>query len=281
MLADSNHPPRDLNEVARVVAAEWLRDKESDVSWHPDIDDLVAFQEGRLADARRDELTDHLSHCSECAAELASLRAFDDAYAETERSSHPVEPEWVDAAWRELERDTTGDLTSMRTPTEAARIPLSGPPSRNFSAWSWAASMTLAVIALSVLLMPRDGAEKADFLTAARPQFFDLVPDEQHRSRSAAGSEIQVAADVNVLVPRLHLADLASYDSYRVEIRADDGSIVWRDDLLERQPAGQFLLLIASRDLPPGSYVLKLTARSEGADRHLATYSFILRSVAD
>lgn len=263
-------PEEDLGRAARFVASEWLQ---ADVNEHPDIERLVAFQEGRLSARESDQIAEHVGQCVECSRDLGEIATFDEP---VEADPDVRDLDFIDEDWAEFQRRSAGqgaaaeegDGDRAASPALVRRFDLSH--------LSVAASVAVAVIALSVLLAPKEEIRGIDRIASARPLLFDLIPDAERSSRAASRHDIRVGADVDVLAPRLHIGDLASYDSYRVEILDSAGEIAWQADGLARQPAGQFLLLIPRRELPPDQYSLELFAVVNGEDRRLAQYSFVL-----
>ncbi len=254
---------------------------------HPQPEELVAYQEGRLAEDDAARVRRHLLVCPECAEELDQLGRFDqEPAADDELLPTPAETADDWAAFQQLLR---AEEAAPGTSTTTARPTLSEmAPAREQRPW-WgarrplllAASVALVAAGLGFWLATLAGrpAPVADPATLGEnPWLVALLPDGENRVRAAAGGrKIEPPADVDLLILRLHLGDQTPYPAYRVEILEADGATIPVRPRLRRQSAGHFLALIDRAALPTGRYRLELLAVSDGEERPLATYSFELR----
>ncbi len=280
-MADVNEQDQAIARAARWVVAEVLRrTDEGAMSAHPEIDRLLAYQEGRLDPAAAEPVRRHLEQCAVCREELAGLEAFDLAVAENEPEVAPAQPEIIRQDWWRLQqslaergRKTAGEpgrrsLPERRLP--ALRRPLAG--------WALVAAVVLAAIALTIVLQR---PEVMNGGAGRHPLLLSLIPDGEMAVRAAADPVYEVGRKVDLVVIQLGLADLHAYEECSAEIRDAGGGLLWQTGDLERQPDGRFVLLVPRRVMPAGALQLRLLAKEAGGWRPLATYSLELKPAED
>ncbi len=267
------------------------------VSTHPQPEELVAYQEGRLAEDDAARVRRHLLVCSECAEELDQLAHFDQE-PDDELLPTPAETAADWAAFQEIlaveEAEPAADTeTGLQLPPPApqgAMQPIAETPPVRFptprrsprESWLLAASVILAVSGLGFWIAGLGGRAAAPTPEPAtlgeNPWLVALVPDGEDLRRDAGdGGGITLPADVDLLILRLHLGDQTPYPTYRADLFDAAGVKSSIRPRLRRQPAGYFLALIDRTPLAAGRYRLELVAVSDGEERTLATYSFELR----
>ncbi len=273
-----------IERAARRLAGEESRT----VTDHPEPDELVAYQEGRLDGEELERLRRHVVSCAECSQELLALATFDqDEPSELRPSPAETATDW--AAFQErLAEETAGarvlEMPDRRPEGEPAPAPgpIAAPPGRPAAGrqrWLVAASVLLALGGLWLWLdsFSRLAPAPTDQLASLKPFDFDLVPDGEALVRDAATApEIEVPAGMNALLARLHLGDQTPHDAYRAEILDAAGAVVWRHPDLPRQPAGHFSLLVPRSELPAGAYRARVAGIRDGEEAVLATFSFQL-----
>ncbi len=276
-----------LDPLIDHAARQLAREAEAAVNDHPDVEDLVAYQEGQLADDDAERLRRHLVACSQCARELLELEDFsldEPADPAFEPSSAETAEDW--AAFRhqvaavssespEISRAPAGEETPAPMP-----MPLPAPrPGPTW--WALAAAAVIAVgLGYWIAGLARDGGATSAPLVARHLFELDLLPEGVALSRDAEPAAT-VPVGTDVLLLRLHLGDQTPHDAYRAEILDATGATVWKRTDLRRQPAGQFLAMVPRAKLPAGRYRLELIAITGGDDTRLATYSFVLRDAPD
>lgn len=266
------------------------------VTPHPDIDELVAYQEGHLEGEAAERVRHHLVACSRCAREMLQLEILDQEPGE---GWEPDDAE-VEADFQALRRriaeaeaeEAAGSAPSPVVPIVAAparpirpaapATPFAG--RRHRDPWrlvALAASALLAVVLLSVWWTGVFGPG-GDRRAPSNPFLFDLAPEGAADVRSAdTAPTIEVPADLDPLVARLLLGDQTPYDSYQVTALDARGKLLLRLDELSRQPNGSFLATLPRSSFPPGVYRLTLTGVLDGETTELATYAFRITDSRD
>lgn len=254
MSANDNDP--EFEHVVDVAARSWLHEHEGTVSDHPDVETLIAYQEGGLADEASESVRRHLVVCADCFEEMKALERFD--AAESEDPGNEV-----------------AALASWRAFTERRETELGGSASRPFrSSWTLlvAAAVLLTLVGLS--LLPRLMLEAPG---GAPAYAFDLLPDGSTLQREAdSKTEIRVPTAVETLVATLNVGDQTPFDRYDILLEAAGGETLVRGTDAIRDEQGRFSLIIPRRQAPAGSYRIFLTGWSAGQRSEIATYSFRL-----
>lgn len=278
-MADSNEDQA-ITQAARWVVAEVLyQADEGAMSAHPEIDRIVAYQEGGLDPAAGEQIRRHLEQCAFCREELVGLEAFDLAAAETDPERAPS-PEITRQDWRRLQ-ESLADQGRKPAGEPWRRTPPERPPSsihRSLAGWALAAALVVVAIGLAVILPRPDGETGGP---GRHPLLLNLIPDGEIAVRAAANAAYEISRRVDVVVIQLGLRDLNAYVECGAEIRDASGELIWQAWDLERQPDGRFVLLVPRRVLPEGPVQIRLLAKVDGSMRPLATYSIELRPAED
>lgn len=251
---------------------DFVRKERHVMNDHPSVDELVDYQEERLAGETAQRVRRHLARCRECSEDMLELEDWDPE-APVDSALLPT-AEKTTETWRALRRRLEEEAQAL----SVARVPVPMPAAVPSSSRSpllrflpLAASILIAVTGIASWLA---GGLTGDGVVGPNPFVFDLVPDGADRIRAAALQEVEVPARLDPLVPRLNLGDQTPYGGYRAEIVDDSGAVVWWQGDLLRQPAGHFNALIPREQLPPGSYRLRLTGNRGDEEAELATFSF-------
>ena len=292
----------DTAEVIDRAARRLLDEERRAMVSHPEVDELVALQEGRLAAERAEALRAHLALCAECAEDFLELGIFDSAttapatvadctpeeeegwqrfrqqLAEVRPSAPDADPLTPNPATTATATTSATSLTP-RTPPASRRPPHSSPPRRHLGPrWMLAASVLFALSGLWgwwIALGPHDTRPGSSL---GSPYDFTLRPAGEATIRSGASAHtVDVPDTTDALVPTLLLGDTTPHAHYRAEIRDTRGQVVFRADDLSRFEDGRFVLLIPRTRLPAGKYVLDLFGQRDGVEHRLASYSFVLR----
>lgn len=268
-----------VDRAARDLADEARRA----VSEHPEVDEIVAYQEGRLGGDRAAELRRHLMACPACARELLQLEDFD--------IDQPVEPALTPTAeetakdWAEFQQRTAEDESVASVFEIADHRPSGATPTGSTAPargrWLVAASILIATTGLAFWitgLLQRAGPPVPIPAASWNPFGFDLLPDGESRVRAAADEkEVAVPPKVNLLVARLKLGNQAPHDSYRAELFDAAGNADWSQSELRGQPTGEFIIVVPRASLPADRYLLRLFGITGSEETLLATYSFDLQ----
>ncbi len=258
---------RDFERESVRAIRDWAQGERRAMNEHPEVEQLIAYQEGRLGEPEAERVRVHLSLCASCADELLGLEHWD-AAARTE-PEQAIDPALLPSpASLAAHRQRFTARTASRPPT-----PVSGPtaPRRRWpTTFALAASGLVAALALGWWMGGR-GPEGAN-----DPFVFDLVPAGTAVRRAATPQEIRVPQGLDPLVARLNLGELTDHESFRAEIRDSRDRVVWARAGWVRQPAGSFAVLIPRRDLAPGVYELRLFGGTGNDETLLATYPFVL-----
>ena len=273
-----------FNSAVERAARELAGEAEGAVSDHPDVDELVDFQEGRLAGDDAERVRRHVEACAECAREVRELESFDvdePANAELRPSPEQTAADWaqfqVQIARQDAGQDDQepgGGRVLEMPPHDAPATPAAtAAPSRAVRWLPMAASLIVGLIGGFWIASQR--TTPAEMPAPGNLYAVDLVPDGEDRVRDAATvADVAVPAGMDALTARLNLGDQTPYASYRAEITDEAGVVVWSRDGLRRQPAGQFVVLVDRADLPAGNYRLSVFGAADGGETVLATYSF-------
>lgn len=261
---------RDAAELVDTAARAWAEEQERTMTEHPDPDELVDYQEGRLDARATERVRRHVLSCGLCRQELLDLHGFDREVPE----DSPLLPsdEMTERSWRRFQAARTAARSGKRSDVDAP-----GDSRSSRTIWLIAASVLL-VLAAAVLggaLLGRD--EPAPFAVAGSPFVFDLDPAGKTVLRAAATAEILVPPEVDSLVPRLNLGDLTAHQGYSVEVLGRGDRTVLHREGLSRDHSGRVSFMASRAEWPAGEYRVLLLARDGGEHRKLATYALRLR----
>ncbi|MBI4468761.1 MAG: hypothetical protein HY650_05490 [Acidobacteria bacterium] len=274
---------------------------------HLSEDELVAYQEGLLAEPDREIARSHLVACRACRANLKDVRDFFEGPREAEMSPDSVDigHEW--AAFRD--RVAQPAAIGMGVPLPA-RV-----PSRSYPSILFALAATLAVaFGLSGWWAYRLRQENVQLkLNAGRVSQLEI---ENRRLRDQTGelqrqhedevarlrqpevspllhdlfseglvlrssgedevSRIRFPPFTTSLVLSLNGDGPPNYPDYSLEIIHADGNVRWRGKGLRRSSQGSFLIRLPRGFLGDGKYQLRLYGERGEASRRLAEYVVIL-----
>lgn len=245
---DDGEPSREL----AAAAGDWLRDAAPAAGGHPSVDELIAYQGGRLdGDAER-RVQDHLVVCRDCLDHLDELAGF---VAEKGGAGEtaPAADLATAAAWRAL------------------RPRLVAAPPRRLPRWAQAAAAALLVAAVGLGLWGLDRqaevralGERLAELSQPRPgaAIVDLYPASAARGQGAPPAPAELPADGFVTLV-VNLPPDAPPGPYRLEIADAVGDRLWSGGGFEASRLGTLRLGLPEAYLPPGVHTLRLAAAGE------------------
>lgn len=255
---------RSIDQAALQIASEM----EGAVSDHPKVEDLVGYQEDRLANDDAERIRRHVVACPECARELLELEGLD-FESRSDRSLLPNSAETAED-WAEFQQRV------------AANWPQ--PTPRNIRPPWWALAAAVAVAAVFGFwlgLNHRSSIPPAPTnLADIQPLGLDLLPDGEALSREVTTENVQIPGGVDALFLRLHLGDQTIYETYSIAVVNADGVTIWSQQGLLRQPEGGFVLLMPRTAVSSGRYQLQLIGTTDGEVTTLATYTFMLSNAS-
>ena len=275
----------DVDAVIDHAARQLAREAKDAVSDHPDVEDLIAYQEERLAEDRRERVRQHLVDCPQCAREVLELEDFhleEAAEPAFEPSAAETTEDWAAFSRRVAEEAPEAEIASPNSASGpgAIRAPMPPPAPPGPGWWAVAAAMVLAAGLGYWIAGLNSSGSGAPTAVAGHLFELDLLPDGEALIRDSE-TAMAVPASADILLLRLYLGDQTPRDAYRAEILNARSALVWRRADVRRQPAGHFLLMVERRDLPPGPYRLEVTGITGGEPIPVATYTFELRDAGD
>lgn len=231
---------------------------------------LAQLARGEIDDSQRDEATDHLVSCRDCAEETRLLMRL-------EREAG--------AGWDELPRiapPATGGsapFSRVRAFALAASLIL---PLVGITLWQWRAIADLrgrldpppAVVGRGSEqppppvqeaserpdLAPRVAALEEEIERLSQPQLnpaiIDLEPDVLRGGSDTQA--IRVSADASLLNLILSTANGAVHPEYALEIRDATGRVIWHGAGLRRSPYDTFVVALPARLFPGGRYAIRV-----------------------
>lgn len=268
---------RRADHAIDAAARAWADREGRAVTGHPDPEELVDYQEGRLDPPGVERVRRHLAVCAVCRDELLRLHAFDEEVADGSPLMPPDEA--TERSWERFQ----AARAALRGSFEAASEPQpSAPglePSRRGRRWLLAASIALALVASALLgALLRGSHEPPATASFGSPFVFDLDPVGTTRLRDATGlREVTVPPHMDPLIVELNLGDLTAHEGYRVEVYDDRGRPVLHRDGLVREPSGAIPFLVSRAEWPAGKYRVALIAVDAGRPQQLAEYAVRLR----
>lgn len=261
-----------LDAAARAVSDQ----DDGAMTEHPNSEVLVGYQERRLTETAARRVRWHLAVCEECARDVLALEGFDLDEVAPELLPSPSETaEQWETFQQKLAQESPEPSIADGKPRREPASETESVTKRIPSLLALAASIVLALgLGYLVSRAPAGGP--------SNPFLADLLPDGSKPIRDASGDrDITVPNGMDSLILRLNLGDQTPYDSYRVEILDAAGEILWQQEDLLRQPAGQFIVWVKRAKVPAGSYELRLFGIGGDGTETLATYSFQLRDASE
>lgn len=258
------------------AAARAWADREVDaMTGHPDADELVDYQEGRLEPRGAERVRRHLLGCAACRDELLRLHAFDEEVPDGSSLLPPDEA--TERSWDRFQKARDALRESIEAGSESFPATRAPEPSRRRNRWLLAASIILALAAGALLGALVRGIERQQAVSLGSPFIFDLDPVGVTRLRAAAvPPAVTVPPSMDPLVVELNLGDLTPHEGYRVEVYDDRGRLVLYRDRLVRKPSGSIPFLVSRAEWPAGRYRIVLIALDDNRRQQLAEYTFRL-----
>jgi hypothetical protein len=237
---------------------------------------LAAYHERRLDEAEAEEVRDELALRPESAEVVADLERLDARPTREARAAIPRQE--MSEAFDAL-RERLAEAGSL--PASTSGVPL-WPWWRR--PWALATVMALVpalLLSIWVVRLERQLAARSAPTTAATIVQLSAADEQAVRSipRPATDDSVEDRlgghrwAELVVFVIGTDSLDEAA--EYSVEIRkagAGDGTSIWRQDNVRRDPTGSFQLVVPRGFLEPGEYRLIVIGHGPGEPRSLAEH---------
>lgn len=235
---------------------------------HPPIETLVGYHAGDLEAGEADAVREHLTCCAACTEIVLDWHDFPDN--EPADPALRAQPGDEDEDWCLIERRIapTPDAVVMPLEVSIGRRPSRAPR------LAAAATISLALLGLSFWMggrLSNSGEPRANIWAV------DLAPVDQQAVRSNE-SALAVPADMGYVLFFLNGASTRGLAAFSVELVDAAGSVSHRWPHLVVSDEGNFTVEIPRRDLPAGTYRLRLSGEDAGRRRTVAEYSFSIDS---
>lgn len=267
-----------LNDFVVALAEQERQDTQE----HPVAEGLVAYHAGDLDDAAAERIQEHLGICPDCAQMVLALDAFtdDDLLANDDRAAADEEADWAVIEARLLQDGTVrpADVAAFRSPSlEPAPVP-ELPQHTQPTLYNWralAATLAFVCLGLSIwvaVLSQRTPANPVELRTNIHA--VDLLTQERIERQGFPDGQLEIPGGADYVLFFLNGADSGRFADYGVELRRDDGELLWTADGVYRAPEGNFTVEIPRTALRPGRYKLRIEGLNAEGPALLATYSF-------
>ena len=248
----------DENVLRRAIREATAADRAA-LHDHPDVEDLLAYQERALPQEEAAAIREHLALCRECTDFVLDLEDFPHLEA------REGEPELTEAEHAE-------DLHALLGTLPAARpVPPDKPTSTPWRAWfPLAAGLLIGALGLGLWLADMGDVEPAVEPAAA----WDLFPEEGGRGAVTAIILDPVYPEETRLVLRFNTLGLDRSARYRLEARHGERE-VFQHRGLRPDSQGTFTLLVDRSVMPAGEVRVFLLPEDAGDHTDpLAEYRF-------
>jgi hypothetical protein len=239
------------------------------IDQHPSPEQLVAYQERRLAEDEAEDVRAHLAVCADCTAQLLELVDLleGDGASAAEEISRPE----LDAAWkRQRERLLPGASVASLAERRSGKV----------SPWRWsratAASLGLAAALAAVVVAQWLTIERLE-RPQANPPLVNLVPANSLQRGSQETSELRFPKGIERAWVILNPAEDLPPSSYGVVITASDGQAVLRLHGLQISEAGNLRLEVPRAALQPGEYKILLFREQGSLPQTLEEFKLTVR----
>lgn len=251
-------------------AGEWVAEARAAAGDHPEVDELIAYHTGELAEADERRIQDHLVTCRDCLEHLLELDAFTGSGTESgpEGRTGGAAEAAAGAGAADFETAAAWRALRSRLPAGPSRVPR--------RAAVLAASLAVAVVGLAVVALDQRrevGELSRRVAELSQPQpgaaIVDLYPASALRSEGAPREAFELpAAGYTTLILNLpqNLTESAGSDRYSVEILDAGGGLLWSGGALEPTRFGTLRLGLPGGFLPAGGHSLRLY-RLDGEQR--------------
>jgi hypothetical protein len=230
----------------------------------PDAEQLLAYQDERLAPAERTAVEQHVAACGVCLVSLARLRHFDEATLE----------DTVDVpGWQEIEyglRERVWEMASVRK-----RVP--GPFDRAAAVlrqffWRPAVAYFLALLLLYPAYL---GLFTGDQTAVGNASVLVLSSPDLRSAERGAPDGIRLSPEDSFLVLQFFVPIReAPGISYAASIVGPSGSVIEIGDLQSTDNLGNFSLVCPESLLSPGAYKLVVREQDAAKKEPVETFQF-------
>ena len=236
----------------KTTLGELVDELRQDLGAHPDPEELLAYQAGKLSAAAESRLRDHLVLCPVCLELLLDSGCFADPEFGSGRQVSAAE---MAAVWQGI-RPRAAEAPGARI--LKGRFPRFPAPTSLRVPYALAAALLIAVVALSLWV----ASLRQTLGELSRPQLntplHDLYPASFVRSEDDAARGLQIPPEAKLVTLILNPTRPPSDAAYRVAIVEPDGTELWSAAGLEANPSGSFTLTVPRRFLDAGEWTLRL-----------------------
>jgi len=249
---------------------------------HADPEELVAYHEGRLDEAKAESLRDHLAVCPECVELLRDFESFAELGSSPGRPV-PGRPVPTSDLWRSIQGRLAGKTAT---------------PSPRFLP-ALAAAAVLVLVAATVLLAValRDSRRSVATLAERNAELEDQIgqltqpqlelptvtlrpPGFTRGSEAVTVLEVPAGTGffaVTLVPPGDALTEEAKATGYRLEILDRQGRRLFRDGGLKKTAVDTFSVVLPRGFLPAGHYRLRLFGPGKEGAQLLQEYELEVR----
>lgn len=252
-----------LATCVRETVEEWIRNREPrDSVQHPDLDELMAYRQGRIEDSETDRLQEHLLRCRECLDRLSELEGFIEA---GEQGPPEVVSLEEASAWRALR---------LRLRRPGRTVPL-----------ALAATFLLAAMGLGLWAIQQRTETtrlREQLVRISRPQPATRIVDLYSGSRVRGSTDEPSPVDLSTLdhlTVILHLPEPPEVEAFEAEILDSAGRALWRGRV-RMDELGTLALGIPRPFLDAGRYRIVLYGVTGESQRRVGTFPLDLVSGA-
>jgi hypothetical protein len=238
----------DLDGALKAIMAA----KREELGEPPTPEELLAYHDGTLDPAAREELEARLAVYPDAARTLADIAAFPNV--EPAPGTTVLSEEEVEARWQGLKKILTPFPSPIALPTPGRGAP---PPSLKLQLAA-AASLALVVGAVGGFFLGR-AFRPSD--SAVNVAVAELAPVEE--GARAGARDVELPRDSEELLLVLGLPADADFPKYRAEILNAGGARVWAREGLRPTPLGTLHLSFRRGALAPGMYRVRLYAQAK------------------
>lgn len=206
---------------------------------HPDLDHLLAYRAGELADEEASRLQDHLVQCRECADLVLEAAVFEDPETHAPRTSD-IERVTV---WRGLRK-------SFR---HGAPVPI----------LTAVAAVLVLAVGVSIWMLQTRSVTPAPGVEALGP-IYDVYSASRVRSGAREPEPVVFPPGVDQVTVILTPERVPTFPRYAAEVETPEGSVLRLDDLY-RSPANGFHLGLSRAAVTEGTLSVRLLGVDDGA----------------
>ncbi len=233
---------------------------------HPSLEELAAYREGVLLEARAESLRSHLVDCDACAELILELADSEAEAPEVELSEFQRAAAWRRQRERLVEASVLPPATPRPVETSAP-LPVARRWWRASSPiWGWAAAVLVTFVSTLSITSLRDQIQRLEE-PQLDPSLVNLEPLGAVREMKASAATLELPTETSRGWVILYPAPAEDYPTYRIELRGEQQHLRILDRV-PRSPTGNFRLEVSRRLLTPGPCTIVLFGlRAEQAEK--------------